>query len=118
MQTRFLPTARHSKMNFMTPGCISLQSCQRKCPALWTNGKAFLRVVLAVFVGVRAVNEEKGRPTDLGEIDHRRVAQMLHNPVFKRLPLELAPHNPPGDQVKIILGRKVADVFVRGKIRR
>jgi len=46
----------------------------KKRPALGTQGEAFLRVVLAVFVGVRAINEEKGRPAYSRRIDYRRVA--------------------------------------------
>ena len=59
---------------------------------MWADGQAFLRVALAVFISVGAINEEKGGPANSREIDYSRVAKMLlHNPLFTELSLNSRP---------------------------
>ena len=59
--------------------------------AVWADGQAFLRVALAVFISVGAINEEKGGRANSREIDYSRVAKMLlHNPFFTELSLQFA----------------------------
>ena len=71
--------------------------------AVWADGQAFLRVALAVFISVGAINEEEGGPANSREIDYSRVAKMLlHNPFFTELSLEFAAQNASHNQMMIV----------------
>lgn len=73
-------------------------------PAAWADGQAFLRLALAVFISVGAINEEKGGPANSREIDYSRIAKMLlHKPFFTELCVEFAAQNASHNQVMIVL---------------
>src|SRR6266480_4561757 len=70
-------------------------------PAVWADGHAFLRVALAVFINVGAIDDRWA--ANSREIDYSHVGKMLlHNPFFTKFSLEFAAQNASHNQMMFV----------------